>query len=97
MDDDAPFHARTAAESLAALESNAEGLDEAEAERRLERYGPNLLEAAKAVSAWRILVDQLRSVVVLLLVAAALLALAIGDVIEAAAPASVGVIPFLCQ
>jgi Ca2+-transporting ATPase len=85
LPDDAPFHARTAAESLTALDSNAEGLDEREADRRLARYGPNQLEAAKAVSAWRILIDQLRSVVVLLLLVAAILALAIGDNLEAAA------------
>jgi Ca2+-transporting ATPase len=71
------------------LDASAEGLSEAEASARLERYGPNALELGKPVSAWKILLDQLKSLVVLLLIAAFAVALAIGDVAEAAAVGAV--------
>src|SRR5690606_4554956 len=64
----------------------------AEARRRLERYGPNALRPPKPVSAWRILLAQLESIVVLLLFAAAAVALLSGDPLDAAAIAAVLVI-----
>ena len=54
--------------------------------------GPNRLDPPAPASAGAILIDQLRSVVVLLLLAAAVISLAFGDRIEAAAIASVLVI-----
>ena len=39
-----PWHARTAQDVLTALDTTASGLPEAEAARRLERYGRNRLE-----------------------------------------------------
>lgn len=63
----------------------ADGLSPSEAVRRLSACGPNALRAVDPVSIWRILVDQMRSLVVLLLVAAALVSLLFGDVIEAGA------------
>lgn len=85
-------HALPGEEVLARLEAPADGLSEAEARGRLERFGPNALRAAKPVSAWKILADQFRSVVVLLLAAAAVVAWVIGDPIEAAAVIAVLVI-----
>jgi Ca2+-transporting ATPase len=61
------------------------GLSEAEAAERLGRYGRNALLAAKPVSGWKILVDQFRSVVVILLVVAAAVAWVIGEPVEALA------------
>lgn len=52
------------------------GLDPAEAERRLGRYGPNALEPEQRASWLRTLVDQLRSPLVLLLVFAAMVSIA---------------------
>jgi Ca2+-transporting ATPase len=66
-------------------------LDE-EAVRRLKRHGPNRLAPPKPVSAPRILRDQLTSVVVFLLVAAAAVSLLLGDRLEAAAMTAVLVI-----
>jgi len=78
-------HATATADLFARLSSGPEGLSAAEAARRLQIHGPNQLERAKATSAWALLANQLRSVVVFLLVAAALTALLFGDVVEAAA------------
>jgi Ca2+-transporting ATPase len=85
-------HAMQAAEVLEALGSRPEGLSRVEVDRRLEQYGPNALEAARPTSAWKILVDQLRSLVVILLFAAAIVALFLGDPLDAAAIGGVLVI-----
>lgn len=86
------WHARSAADVLAHLESTPQGLAEPDAARRLEQYGPNRLTPPTPVSAFRIFVDQLKSVVVLLLVVAVGVSLALGDRLEAAAIALVLVV-----
>lgn len=48
-----------------------EGLTEKEATEARKKYGPNSLKEIKKASAWVILIDQFKSLVVLLLVAAA--------------------------
>src|SRR5574339_80975 len=86
------WHAATVEDVLRSLETGPDGLSARETEVRLSRVGPNRLQAAPGVPVWRILVDQLRSIVVLLLVAAALISLAIGEVIDAVAIGAVLVI-----
>jgi P-type Ca2+ transporter type 2C len=78
-------HTWTPDEALDRLSSEPSGLSDAEARRRLREHGPNALPAAKPRSAWLILADQLRSVVVLLLCAAAAVAVITGDLTDAAA------------
>jgi Ca2+-transporting ATPase len=70
---------------LRQVDSTAEGLSGAEAAARLKRYGPNALQIARPISPWKILLGQLKSLVVVLLFAAAVVALVIGDLLEAAA------------
>jgi Ca2+-transporting ATPase len=89
---DALRHAEPVEQVLASLESGPDGLTDAEVERRLARYGPNRLPRARTVSAFRILLDQFRSVVVVLLLAAAGIAVVMGDGLEATAIAAVLVI-----
>ena len=84
-----PWHTLTPDDALESLSTTEAGLDRDEVERRRERFGPNRLARAQSVRAWTILLDQFRSVVVLLLVVAAGVALAMGDVIEAVAIAAV--------
>ncbi|MCI0352112.1 MAG: HAD-IC family P-type ATPase [Acidobacteriales bacterium] len=86
------WHARPASEILAALEAAASGLTDNEAAHRLERFGPNRLKAAPPASALKILLDQLTGVVVILLIAAAIVSLFLGDHLEAAAIGAVLVI-----
>jgi Ca2+-transporting ATPase len=78
-------HAASLDELLRRLASSREGLSDAEADRRLLELGPNRLEAARPVSWLKILTDQLRSVVVALLVAAAATSFALGERVEALA------------
>lgn len=86
------WHAQRIEEVLAALETAATGFSDEEASRRLARYGPNRLPPPQRASAFRILLDQFRSVVVLLLIAATAVSLLLGDAVEAAAIAAVLVI-----
>ncbi len=84
-----PYHALDVPSALARLSSGGDGLSSAEAEARLARYGPNVLRPARPRPAWKILVDQLRSLVVLLLAGAAGVAVASGDALDAGAIAAV--------
>ena len=60
--------------------------------RRRARHGPNRLRQRRPKALWRILLDQLRSLLVLLLLLASGLALAFGERLEAAAIAAVVVL-----
>jgi Ca2+-transporting ATPase len=82
-------HAAAPQEVLEALQATADGLTDAEAARRRERYGLNRLAPAAPASAWRVLFSQLESVIVYLLAAAIAISLAFGDRLEAAAIAVV--------
>ena len=69
-----------AADILASLGTDASaGLSSTEATQRLQRIGPNQLRAAVRRRIASILLDQFRSVVVLLLIVAGSLAIAFGD------------------
>lgn len=59
------------------------GLTRESAAARLAQIGPNRIETAPPVSALRVLVDQFRSVVVILLLAAVVVSLALHDRLEA--------------
>jgi Ca2+-transporting ATPase len=86
------WHATNAPDVLVQLGSSPSGLTTVEAHRRLAESGPNRLARIAPASAWRILLGQLKSVVVYLLLAAAGISLLFGDVIEAIAIAAVLVV-----
>ncbi len=56
------------------------GLTPEEAARRLEKYGPNELEAQAARSIWDMLLDQFKDVLVLMLIGAALISGLVGEI-----------------
>jgi len=64
---------------------NLRGLTHAEAARRLAQHGPNVLAQAQERSTVAILFGQFRSLIVALLVAATIIAFAVGESIEAVA------------
>jgi Ca2+-transporting ATPase len=81
-----PPWATRADQVLAQLEVDVqEGLRSADIPSRRARYGANELLQEKKRHAWRILLNQFRSLVVLLLVAAAAVSLVLGDFVEAVA------------
>lgn len=78
-----PWHALAPAEVAAVLGVSLGGLSDAEARGRLERHGPNQLKPPPAPSRWRILARQFRSPLITVLLVAAGIALALGEVSDA--------------
>ena len=80
------WHAVEADEVLSRLATFSErGLSSKEAERRLQRYGPNELEEAPGTTFWQMLGEQFNNFVVILLIIAAIISAALGDYVESAA------------
>ncbi|HAU22037.1 MAG TPA: ATPase [Erythrobacter sp.] len=80
------LHSWPVGDVLSRFEVSAElGLSEDEVRRRLERFGPNQIEARRKASMVSILLHQLASPVVYLLAAAAVLAFSFGERAEGAA------------
>jgi P-type Ca2+ transporter type 2C len=82
--DATPWHAlpfEAVAERLGS--SLEDGLDPAEAARRLARHGPNELQEVGGTSPWRLLLEQFRNVLVLILLAAVALSAVLGHATEA--------------
>jgi len=69
--------------ALAHLDSSAKGLTEAEARQRLERHGPNRLREKPPRPSWMKFLDQFKDLLVIVLIGAAALAGAIGDIKDA--------------
>jgi Ca2+-transporting ATPase len=68
-------------EVIKALDTSSEtGLSQAEAERRLAEVGPNELTERGLRSPWRILAAQFTEVMVIVLIVAAAIAFAVGDI-----------------
>ncbi len=65
------------------------GLDSQEVRRRRKRHGENRLREAETKSAWKILLEQFKSVIIALLGAAALISFLFGRVVEGVAIAVV--------
>ncbi len=78
------WHARTIDETFADLDTGSEGLSPAEAGRRLEAHGRNVLDDDGGVSAIAIVLKQLKSPLIYLLAAAAVVSLLTGHAIDAA-------------
>jgi Ca2+-transporting ATPase len=75
------WHTLSAEEVIQSLASDhATGLSQIEAAERLNRYGPNRLAEKPPRSIWHLLLSQFKSVLILVLIAAAILAATIGDI-----------------
>lgn len=74
------------AEVISAMHVDAErGLDSEEVAKRWNRYGPNRLRETRTKSAWLILGDQFKSLILLLLAVAALVSFLFGQRLESLA------------
>ena len=74
---------RTTAATLADLQSSPQGLISAEALLRLDRFGPNRLREKPPRPVWLKFIDQFKNMLVFVLIGAAALAGAIGDIKDA--------------
>ena len=83
-DENRPWHILTLQDAAGALGTDAaRGLDEAEVAARHVRYGLNRLAEKPPRSRWLLLLDQFKSLLILVLIGAAVLAGAIGDIKDA--------------
>ncbi len=76
------WHTLTPEEAFAQLESDPKGLTDAEARQRLAEHGPNELQAARRISAWEILLEQFKNVLILILLGATAVSLFLGHGVE---------------
>jgi Ca2+-transporting ATPase len=75
----------SAEETVQRLGTDADrGLSSAEAARRLAEAGPNELPCTAAIPAWKILLRQFKSILIVILLVAIVLSLALGRVLETA-------------
>ncbi|SEH15438.1 Ca2+-transporting ATPase [Natronorubrum sediminis] len=91
-DIDRDWHSRPLEDVYAELETSEEGLTAAQASERLEREGPNEIEAKAGTSPLRILVEQYSSALIWVLIAAAIVMAAVGHTIDAAVIAGIVVL-----
>ena len=70
-------------EAIQSLKSSEKGLTENEAKQRLEKYGINEIEKRKKVTALQIFVRQFTSFIVIILLAAIVISLLIGERLDA--------------
>ena len=69
---------------LQALKTSRRGLSSAEAMRRLERCGPNRLRERAVAGPWALLARQFRSPITVMLLAAAVLSMIVGEITDGA-------------
>ncbi|GBC68512.1 Calcium-transporting ATPase 1 [archaeon HR01] len=87
-----PWHSLSIDDVLARLKTDGErGLSSIEAGKRLERYGPNILQPIPRPSAFKIFVKQFANIMVGLLIAALVISGLLGELIDAIV---IGVIVF---
>jgi magnesium-transporting ATPase (P-type) len=84
MSEQTPWHTLEVGEVASKLEATTEGLSSAEATRRLERDGPNVLTARAGLSWVRKLLAQFVQPLVLVLLLAAGLSIFLGELVDAA-------------
>jgi Ca2+-transporting ATPase len=87
-----PWHLRGVAEVEQALGTSDVGLPTATAEARRREAGPNAIPEPPRPGPWRILLDQLTSPLIYILIAAAAVSVAMGELVDAAVMAVVLVV-----
>ena len=88
-DTPAAWHAVPLVELFASLETSRNGLSIDQARARLREVGANTIPRGAPASVWRVLLAQFRSVVILLLVIACVVAGLVGDLADTVAIAAV--------
>lgn len=79
------WHALPLEQVLAEFNSTPDGLSSEEAARRLQQYGRNELREAKPISPWAIFLSQFKSLLILILIAAAVISGALGEWVDCVA------------
>ncbi|MDD5103449.1 MAG: cation-translocating P-type ATPase [Candidatus Peribacteraceae bacterium] len=78
------WHTLTVDQALATLRTPIpSGLSEAEADRRLQEHGPNEIKTVDGISPWKILLEQCKNVLIIILMIAIALSAVLGHEVEA--------------
>ena len=85
MESNKIWHTQTIEQVFTHLKSQPSGLPQAEAAERTLQYGANEIRAAKRISAWEILFDQFKNILILILLGATAISLFLGHGIESIA------------
>jgi Ca2+-transporting ATPase len=82
--DETAWHALGLQEAVAELDSDLkEGLDPADAQERLQRFGPNALHEEEGLRIPKLILDQFRDAFVIMLIVAAVLSYVVGEPLDA--------------
>lgn len=79
------WHTLTKEESVNGLGSVSTGLTTGEAQKRLLEFGPNEIQAVKKTSAWKILLEQFKNILIVILLIATGVSLFLGHGVESIA------------
>ena len=79
------WHTQTTEQIFTQLKSQSSGLSNAEVIERTLQYGANEIQAAQRISAWEILLEQFKNILILILLGATALSLFLGHGIESIA------------
>jgi Ca2+-transporting ATPase len=79
------WHTQTTEQAFIQLKSQPSGLSQVEVTERTLQYGANEIQAAKRISAWEILLEQFKNILILILLGATVLSLFLGHGIESIA------------
>jgi Ca2+-transporting ATPase len=82
---DFDWHTLAVDTAMARLQTSILGLSNAEAERRRKVFGDNVLETARRMPAWRVLLNQFANALILILLAATAISAFLGHTTEAVA------------
>ena len=76
------FYRQLPKDLFSKLETNKSGLAQSEAEKRLEKFGPNALQEKKKKPAWVLFLAQFKDFMILILAAAAVISGIVGDLTD---------------
>lgn len=79
------WHSKNVDETLDLLHTSNDGLSESEVENRIKKYGKNELTVEEQLSPFLLFISQFKSLLIVILIAAAVISYSIGEIVEAIA------------
>ena len=79
------WHTLSSEETLSQLNTGEEGLSVEETDSRLAKYGENSIQEKDKTSPWVLLFNQFKSLLIVILISAAVISASIGEIVEAIA------------
>ncbi len=76
------YHAKSEEAVMQELQTSKSGLSKKEIDKRIEKYGYNELVKKKGISPFKIFLNQFKSIVVYILIAATIISIALGEVLD---------------